>query len=112
MLGPFFQSRGLSKDNSETLATFVAGAAFGLISCPINLLRFSKQSDLTKPCQNKSYPEHISTLWQRAPKASTSQCIKFFFAGGLPRTITTAGAATLMHLGMKAYDKYTNTPRP
>lgn len=110
MLGPFFESQGLSKDNSETFATFVAGAAFGLISCPINLFRFAKQSDLTKPCENKSYPQHFNILWQRAPKASTSQRIGFFFTGGLPRTLTAASAATLMHLGTKAYKAY--CPRP
>lgn len=99
-LGVFYERLGLSKDKAQTVAAFSGGGAFGLLSAPLNVLRFAKQSNLDHACKDKSYWTHTQEIWKRAPKVSVTDKVGFFFHGAVLRSAGTAVCAGILQIGM------------
>tara|TARA_Y100000588_G_C14051944_1_gene837621 strand:- start:52 stop:891 length:840 start_codon:yes stop_codon:yes gene_type:complete len=103
-LGCFYESLGMKKKYGQTMAAFTAGGIFGVVSCPLNLLRFHKQNALTQFQENKSYINHCQKLWNQSPRSNIKSKLRFFFNGGLPRAVAASTASTLLHVGMESTD--------
>lgn len=106
------QEQGVKKQYAEPLAMLTVAGAYGLLSSPLNQLRYRKQTGLTGQTINKSYLAHAKDIFNQAPKASHLARAGFFFKAGLPRAITTTVAAGLMVKGTECYNKAVNYCKP
>ncbi len=98
------QDKGVNKVQADLLSVLTVAGGYGLLSSPLNQLRFKKQHGLTEDTINKSYFEHAKTIFNQDVKSSHVARMRFFFKGGLARTKTTTVAAGLMVKGGELYN--------
>ena len=106
------QKQGVEQRCAELLATLTVAGAYGLLSSPLNQLRYRKQADLTKPVINKSYLEHVKDILNQDPKASHRERVSFLFRAGLPRAVTTTIGAGLLIKGTEWYNQAVDYCKP
>jgi len=115
MMSKSLQEQGVRKQPADFLAVLAVAGAYGLLSSPLNQLRFKKQQGLTESTPNKSYLEHAKDIFNQDPKASNTMRMRFFFKAGFPRSVTTTVAAGLMVKGTELYneavDHFSNGPK-
>ncbi|MFJ1268558.1 MC/SLC25 family protein [Legionella lytica] len=105
MLSSSLQKQGVEKQYAQSMAMLLIAGAYGLVSSPLNQLRYRKQDGLTTPGTNKSYLEHAKDILNQDTKASNLARVGFFFRAAAPRAITTTVAAGLMVKGAEYYNQ-------
>ena len=108
MMSKILQEKGVQKSKADFLSVLMVAGAYGLISSPLNQMRFKKLHGLTEASINKSYLEHAKDIFNQDPKASTTMRIGGFFKGCFPRTVTTMVASGLLFKGTEFYDQAVN----
>ena len=112
IMSKFLQKEGAEKQYAEPVAMLSIAGAYGLLSSPLNQLRYRKQAALTTPATNKSYLAHAKDIFNQAPKVSHMARVGFFFKAGFPRAVTTTLAAGLIVKGTELYDQAINQMKP
>lgn len=103
MMSASLEEQGVEKQYAQPLAMLLVAGAYGLLSSPLNQLRYRKQEGLTEPSMNKSYLEHAKDIFNQDRNASSMARFRSFFRAGLPRALTTTVAAGLMVKGTECY---------
>ncbi|MBA2651663.1 MAG: hypothetical protein H0U73_05295 [Tatlockia sp.] len=112
MMSVSLQKQGVEKRYAQLLAMLTVAGAYGLVSSPINQLRYRKQAGLTTPTPNKSYPKHAKDILNQDLKATNIARVGFFFKAGFPRAVTTTVAAGLMVKGTEYYNQTVDYFKP
>lgn len=108
MMSASLQKHGVKKQYADLLSLLTVAGAYGVLSSPLNQLRYRKQEGLTEPTLNKSYLEHAKAIFHQEPTASHFARAGFFFKAGFPRAVTTTVAAGLMVKGTAYYHQAIN----
>lgn len=108
VLSKNLQATGYKKREAEFISVMSIAGIFGLFSTPLNILRFKKQQDLTKPVPRKSYVQHIHDVLHQEATPSTARKISFFFKAFVPRTVNSIAITGLMFKANEFYDEATN----
>lgn len=112
MVSQSLQKPGIEKQYAEPLAMLMVAGAYGLLSSPLNQLRYRKQAGLTTPSTNESYFDHAKHIFNQDVKASNKVRIGFFFRAAMPRAVTTTVAAGLMVKGTECYNQVVDYFKP
>ena len=89
------QAVGCEENIAKLAAPMFVGSAFGLVSTPMNVLRYAKQEALTQPKMNESY---VSIMKRYGMKG--------LFASVLPRTATMVVGAGIFAKGAELMQEY------
>lgn len=105
MMSQFLQQQGVKKHQAELFSVLSVAGTFGLLSSPLNQLRFKKQQGLTQTTPSKTYLEHAKDIWNQDPTATSKARTGFFFRACVQRAVTTTLAAGLMVKGTEVYNQ-------
>jgi len=112
MMSAGLQKQGVDKQLADLVSMLAVAGSYGVLSSPLNQLRFRKQAGLTEPGQSKSYWEHTKDVFNQDPKASTMTRVGSFFKAALPRAATTVFAAGLIVKGTELYNQAVDYCKP
>ncbi len=112
MLSASLQKQGVEKQYAQPWAMLIIAGAYGMLSSPLNQLRYRKQEGLTTPGLNKSYLEHAKDILNQDSKAGSVARMGFFFRAAVPRAITATVAAGLMVKGTELYNQAIDYCKP
>lgn len=108
MVSKSIEKQSIDKKYAQPLAMLTVAGTYGVLSSPLNQLRYRKQAGLAIPSTNKSYLAHAKDIFNQDLKASAMTRAGFFFRAGFPRAVTTTAAAGLMVKGTEYYHQAVN----